>query len=168
MDEARVGQKGRTCHRWWTKGKRPPGLCDQGFKWAYIFGAVEPRTGRSFALVMPHVDAEIMNLYLDAFAETIDDDTHVVMVLDGAGWHKPEALDVPGNITLVIQPPYSPELNPVERLWLYLRETSLSLRVFRDRDHIMDACCDVWNRATRDLQTVISLCRYPWIERVLS
>ena len=74
-----------------------------------------------------------MNLYLAEFAGTIPDDVHVVMILDGAGWHGEKALDVPTNITLVALPPYSPQLNPVERLWLYLRETSLSLCVFRDR-----------------------------------
>ncbi|WP_442880239.1 IS630 family transposase [Aurantimonas sp. A2-1-M11] len=139
QDEARVGQKGRLCHRWWTRGKRPPGLCDQRFDWTYIFGAVEPSTGQSFALVLPYADKAMMNLYLAEFAHTIPDDVHPVMVLDGAGWHGEKALDVPANITLVALPPYSPQLNPVERLWLYLRETSLSLCVFRDRQAIIDA-----------------------------
>ncbi|MEC5293565.1 transposase [Aurantimonas sp. C2-5-R2] len=92
----------------------------------------------------------------------------VVMVLDGAGWHGEKALDVPANITLVTLPPYSPQLNPVERLWLYLRETSLSLCVFRDRQAIIDACCDAWNRATKDPRRVQSLCNYPYIKAVSS
>ena len=109
-----------------------------------------------------------MNLYLAEFAKTLPADTHVVMVLDGAGWHGPKGLDVPANITLVTLPPYSPELNPVERLWLYLRETYLSLRVFKDKDDIVDACCFAWKDATKDLDRIISLCNYPWIRKVNS
>ena len=110
----------------------------------------------------------MMNLYLAEFAKTVPADTPVVMVLDGAGWHGPKALEVPECITLVTLPPYSPELNPVERLWLYLRETSLSLRVFKDKDAIVDACCRAWNNATKDVSRIISLCNYPWIKKVIS
>jgi hypothetical protein len=109
-----------------------------------------------------------MNLYLAEFAKTIAADVHVVMVLDGAGWHGKAALNVPDNITLVPLPAYSPELNPVERLWLYLKETCLSLRVFPDKVAIIDACCQAWNRATENLERIISLCNHPWIKAVIS
>lgn len=158
-DEARIGQKGRLCHRWWTRGKRPPGLFDQRVEWTYIYGAVAPANGQSFALVLPYADKQIMNLYLAEFAKTIPDHVHVVMVLDGAGWHGKAALNVPDNITLVPLPAYSPELNPVERLWLYLKETHLSLCVFPDRAAIIDACCHAWNRTTENPERIISLSR---------
>ncbi len=109
-----------------------------------------------------------MNLYLAEFAKTVPSDTHVVMVLDGAGWHGPKILDVPSNITLVTLPPYSPELNPVERLWLYLRETCLSLRILANKDAIIDACCNAWIHATKNAERIISLCNYPWIKKVAS
>lgn len=109
-----------------------------------------------------------MNLYLAEFTKTIAADVHVVMVLDGAGWHGKAALNVPDNITLVPLPAYSPELNPVERLWLYLKETCLSLRVFPDKAAIIDACCQAWNRATENFERIISLCNYPWIKAVSS
>ena len=85
QDEARVGQKGPTCHRWWVKGQRPPGLCDQRFDWTYIFAAVEPATGAEFALVLPTVSIVTMSLFLTEFAETLAPDDHAVIVLDGAG-----------------------------------------------------------------------------------
>lgn len=129
---------------------------------------IEGLTNAAPALVLPYADLAMMNRYLAAFAGTIPDDVHVVMVLDGAGWHSEKALDVPTNITLVALPPYSPQLNPVERLCLYLRETSLSLCVFRDRQAIIDACCDAWNRATRDPSRIRSLCNYPYIKAVSS
>lgn len=90
------------------------------------------------------------------------------MVLDGAGWHGSKALVVPDNITLLKLPPYSPELNPVERIWLFLRERFLSLAVWPDRAAILQACCDAWNALIAEEGRVRSLCAYPWIEKVIS
>jgi hypothetical protein len=118
MDEARVGQKGRVCHRWWLRGQRPPGICDKRFEWAYIFTAVQPASGDDVTLVLPEVSTRMMNLFLAHFAQQLAADTHAIMVLDQAGWHGARALRVPDNVTLVPLPSYSPELNPVERVWL--------------------------------------------------
>ncbi len=106
------------CHRWWLKGERAPGLAQQGYQWAYIFSAVRPATGEDFTLVLPVVSAAVMDLFLAQFAATLPADSHAVLVLDGAGWHDQRALTVPDNLTLVSLPAYSPELNPVERIWL--------------------------------------------------
>jgi putative transposase len=141
MDEARVGQKGRTGFRWWIKGERPRGLCDRRFDWAYIFGAVRPATGEDFALVLPTVSTAAMSTFLVEFAKTIPADTHVLMVLDQAGWHGSRRLRVPDRITLVPLPSYAPELHPVERVWLHLRAQFLSHRVLEDYDAIVNACC---------------------------
>jgi hypothetical protein len=132
MDEASVGQKGRLCHRWWTRGQRPPGRCDRRFQGAYIFAAVEPATGVDVALVLPQATTTTMSLFLAEFAASLPENVHAVLVLDGAGWHGARALTVPPNVTLVPLPPYSPELgahrdrtiamgpiNPVERIWLH-------------------------------------------------
>src|SRR3954451_17939885 len=146
MDEARVGQKGRLCHRWWARGRRPPGRCDRRFESAYSFAAVEPATGADVALVLPEVSTAAMNLFLATFAAALAEDVHAALVLDGAGWHGSRGLVVPAKVTLVPLPPYSPELNPVERVWLYLRERFLSLRVFADYRAIVEACCEAWNR----------------------
>mgnify|MGYP001809858976 CR=1 FL=1 len=86
-----------------------------------------------------------MNLFLAESAKTLALDDHIVMVLDGAGWHGATALAVPDNITLVPLPPYSPECNPVERIWLCLRERFLSTQVWPDQNAIIDAGCDAWN-----------------------
>lgn len=168
QDECRVGSKGRVCHRWWIKGERPPGLCQQGYKWAYIYTAIEPSTGRDFTLVLPGVNASLMQGFLDRFAATLPANVHAVLVLDGAGWHDRRGLRVPANISLVALPPYSPELNPVERVWLHLRERFLSLRVFHTTDAIVDACCHAWNQLTAEPDRLRSLCAYPWIMKVTS
>ncbi len=119
-DEAREGQKGRTGHRWFTRGERPPGRCDKRFLSTYIFAAVRPGTDDAFALVLPEARAVTMDIFLAQFSDTLPTGVHAVLLLDQAGWHGKAALQVPGNITLLPLPPYSPELNPVERVWLYL------------------------------------------------
>jgi hypothetical protein len=168
MDEARVGQKGRLCHRWWPRGRRPPGRCDRRFEWAYLFAAVEPATGADVALVLPEATTATMNLFLAEFATGLAGDVHAVLVLDRAGWHGARALAVPANVTLAPLPPYSPELNPVERVWHYLRERFLSLRVFTDYRAIVDACCTAWNRLVAEPGRLRSLCDQPWIRKVTS
>ena len=168
QDEARIGQKGRVCHIWWKRGERPPGLCDKRFTFAYIFAAVEPGTDNAFALVMPHVDTEAMQEFLDQFSATIADDEHVVMFADRAGWHIAHDLRVPDNITLISLPSYSPELNPVERLWLYLKERYLSHRLLDDYEAIVDAVCVAWNRLVAEAGRIASLCTYPWIQKIIS
>jgi transposase len=166
QDEARIGQKGRVCHRWFTRGERPPGLADRRFTFAYIFAAVEPGTDNVFALTMPWADTPAMQEFLDRFSQTIAAHQHVAMFADQAGWHIAHDLHVPPNITLVELPSYSPELNPVERLWLYLKERFLSHRLHDDYDAILEAACTAWNRLLADTGRIKSLCSYPWIQEM--
>ena len=168
MDEARFGQKGRTTHRWWMKGQRPPGIADRRFASASIFAAVRPSTGEDFALVLPWVSAAAMSTFLAGFAETVPADTHVVMVLDQAGWHGAKDLVVPDGLTLVSLPSSSPELNPVERIWLYLRERSLSHRLLADYEAVVDACCQAWNALAAEKGRIQSLTSYPYLNSVTS
>ena len=166
QDEARVGQKGRVARRWWTRGERPLGLCDRRFTSVHIFAAVCPATGADFALVMPKVNTQAMNRFLDDFSKSLEPDVHVLLVMDQAGWHGAKKLDIPNNITPVPLPPYSPELNPVERVWLYLRERFLSHRLLDDYDAIVAACCHAWNALAAQPERLRSLTSYPWIECV--
>jgi transposase len=165
QDEARIGQKGRTCRIWWKRGERPPGLVDQRYANAYIYAAIEPGTDNAFALILPDANSAGMQAFLDAFAETIADGVHVALVLDGAGWHSGKSLSVPSNITLVPLPPYSPELNPVERVWLYLKERFLSMRLLNDYKAIVTATSRAWKRLCRQSGRLTSLTSYPWIMR---
>ena len=91
-------------------------MCDQRYTWTHLFAAVRPATGQSFALILPAVSTPAMQAFLDGFARTLDANEHAMLVLDQAGWHVAQALAIPGNVTLALLPPYSPELNPVERV----------------------------------------------------
>jgi transposase len=164
MDEARFGQKGRVCHRWFTRGQRPPGLCDQRYSWTHLFAAVRPATGEAFALVLPEVSVKAMNEFLVRFAATLAGDEHAVMVLDRAGWHTAKKLVIRSNVALVWLPPYSPEINPVERVWLYLREKHWSHRLLDTGDAIVDALCRAWNALTPE--RLRSLTSYPYLQQV--
>jgi transposase len=133
---------------------------------AYIYAAIEPGTDNAFALVLPDANGAGMQVFLDAFAKMIRADEHVALVLDGAGWHSGTKLRVPENITLVPQPAYCPELNPVERVWLYLKQRFLSLRLHNDYKAIVAAASKAWKRLCRETGRLTSLTSYPWIMKV--
>ena len=102
------------------------------------------------------------------FAATLPKNEVAVMFVDRAGWHRANALKVPENVILLHLPPYSPELNPVERVWLYLKERYLSHRLHDDYDAIVDATCKAWNRLTAEAGRITSLCSYAWIEKIIA
>lgn len=104
-----------------------------------------------------------MNLHLEEIACHVASDSHGVVVLDRAGWHKVGGrLCVPDNLSLLPLPSHSPELNPVENVWEFLRQNKLSIRVFDGYEHIVDACCDAWNDLTAAPQRIASIATRPW------
>jgi hypothetical protein len=165
-DEARVGQKGRATHVWFEKGVRPTAPADKRFASVSLFGAVRAGPDEAFARVMPFATAAVMSVFLQEFSKSLAPNAPVVLVLDRAGWHRARRLCVPENISLVLLPAYSPELNPVERVWLYLREQSLSHRVWDTAEAIFEACCTAWNDLVREKGRLASLTGYPYLKQV--
>src|SRR5579863_4475646 len=131
-----------------------------------MIGAVCPARDTGVALVMTRLDTEAMSLFLAELSQAVAPGTHAVVLMDEAGWHIADDLIVPANLSLVFLPPYSPELNPIERLWLYLRDNRLTHRGFADTAQIIDACCDAWNALLAETGRIRSLCAYPWILKV--
>src|SRR6478735_4295233 len=125
--------------------------------------AYRPGTDKTFALILPRVNAEAMDVFLEHFARQLAPGVHAVLVLDQAGWHDARALHVPGTITLLPLPPASPQLNPVERVWLYLRERYLSHRVLDDYEAVLDAVCRAWNRLLDETGRLTTLTAYPYL-----
>jgi transposase len=144
---------------------RPPGLTDQRFESLYLFAACRPGTDQAFALALPRVTTEAMALFLAVFAQQLAPGVHAVLLLDRAGWHLTPKLAVPDNITLLPLPACSPELNPVERVWLYLRERFLSHRALRDYKAVLDAACKAWNRLLDEPGRLASLTGYAYLLR---
>ena len=102
-----------------------------------------------------------MNAHLMFISEHVGLNRQVVLVLDQAGWHGSKTLNVPDNITLLPLPPYSPELNPTERLWAYLKSHYLSNRIYKNYTHLFEAVSSVWNRLTPEQMK--SICKTEWI-----
>jgi hypothetical protein len=145
-DEARIGQKNKITRRWAKKGTRPSAPSDQRTTSTYIFGAICPKEGKGAALVLPHCNTEAMNLHLAEIATQVAPGAHGVLLLDQAGWHLSGRLVVPKNITLVSLPPKCPELNPVEKLWQFMRDNWLSNRIFKSYEDILNHCCYAWKQ----------------------
>jgi len=118
-------------------------------------------TGDSSALLAPTVNTDYMNEHLRFISRQAGSDKHVVLVLDQAGWHVAKGLKVPENITLFHLTPYSPELNPIERIWAYLKSHYLSNRVYLDYDDLLIASRSAWNALPQD--RLQSICRTDWL-----
>ena len=160
QDEVRFGQKGCLSRVWAKRGSRPTAPLQNEYEWVYLYGAVNPNTGESCALVLPWANTAMMQLHLDAISRQVGSRRHVVLVLDNAGWHTAKALKVPDNITLLPLPPYSPELNPVERLWHWLKDHEFSNRVYEDDEVLLEAVCAMWNTLTNE--RIKTVCRCSW------
>lgn len=113
--------------------------------------------------MLPFANAAMMNLHLAEISANVASGAHAVLTIDGAGWHQTgEKLRVPNNITLLHLPPYSPELNPVENVWAYLRGNKLSNRVFDSYEAIVDACCDAWVWLIQQPERITSIGARDW------
>ena len=106
-----------------------------------------------------------MALHLAEMSRAVNPGAHAVLLLDQAGWHLSTQLKVPANITLMPLPPKSPELNPVENIWQYMRENWLSNRVFRSYDDILDHCCYAWNKLVERPWSIMSIGMRDWAHR---
>lgn len=121
QDESHFGQQGTTTNVWAEKGSRPTAIRQTEYEYLWVLGAVCPETGHAEGLLSPQLNTKIINLFLELFSKTIPAGEQAVMIWDGAGFHTSKQLVVPDNVTLVQLPAYSPELNPIENLWHYLK-----------------------------------------------
>ena len=129
---------------------------------AYLFGAICPARGVGAGLMMPWADTHAMQQHLDEISCHVKPGSHAVVLMDRAGWHTTDKLAVPKNITIVLLPSRSPELNPVENIWQYLRQNWLSNRVFDDYEAILDAGCEAWKRLIRQPDVIKSIGMRKW------
>jgi DDE superfamily endonuclease len=181
QDEARVGQQGGHAYIWARLAKgsvrrsrmegqgegpigaRPLMVRDNRHDSAYIFGAICPQRGVGAAMITPAANTEMMNLHLAEISTQVAQDAIAVLTCDGAGWHQPGgALVVPDNIVLLRLPPYSPELNPMENVWDYLRQNKLSALVWDSYDEIVAACKTAWDWLITDPARITSIGSREW------
>ena len=104
-----------------------------------MIAAVCPATGGTDGIIMPHLDASVINLFLMVFSAQLASDVHAVILWDGAGFHTSGEVEVPSNVSLIRLPPYAPELNPIENLWHYLRSHHWSNRFYPEWEDLKEA-----------------------------
>jgi hypothetical protein len=130
---------------------------------AYLFGAICPSRAVGAAIIMPAVNAEAMNEHLLEISSQVAPGAHAALICDGAGWHQTGGrLRVPDNITLLPLPPYTPELNPMENVWQYLRANSLCALVWDSYEAIVDACQSAWHFLINDPERIRSIGAREW------
>src|SRR5688572_1842295 len=121
-------------------------------------GSASTARSRACGLITPHVNTDAMNAFLQQFSRELPPDVHAAMVLDRAGWHVAGALRVPSNVTLVLLPPKSPELNPAENLWHYLRSHYWSNRLYPTWEDLKEAAIAAWRAVCLVPELIKSVC----------
>jgi transposase len=159
-DEARFGQQGTLTNKWARKGSRPTAVKQTRYEWVYLYAAVEPASGEAVALLMPVVNIATFETFLQELSAKLQPDEHAVLIMDQAGWHTSKRVTVPENITVLLLPPYSPELNPVENLWHYIKSHYLSNRAYEDYEALLDAGQAAWRSLTPAIIRSVCRCDY--------
>jgi len=141
QDESRFGRINDPRRCWAPPGIRPESCAQLVREYMYVYAAVSPHDGVLDSLILPEVNAETMSIFLEEVSNRHPED-FIIMVLDGAGWHRAKALKVPSNMRLVSLPPYSPQLNPIENIWEEIREKWFSNKVFLSLDSVIDTLAE--------------------------
>jgi putative transposase len=160
QDEAGFGRINKPKYCWCFSGLRPSVPCHHIREFRYAYGAVEPLTGESFFLVLPYSNTVCMNLFLQKLSEAYPDDC-ILLVCDGAAWHKSKELIIPENIRLLFIPPATPEMNPIEQIWKEIRKRGFRNEVFQTLEDVVDRLCKTIRSLSHDL--VHSITGRDWI-----
>lgn len=158
-DESRFGLITKNGKALTAKGVKPVCLFQQVFQSTYVFGAFSPITGDSFTLELPHCDSQNFQLFLDQFSTKRPDELKIV-ILDNGAFHKAKALQIPHNIVLVFLPPYSPELNPAEKIW-WLWKRKFTNRLFSSLDEVSNFITLQVQKLTK--HTIFTLTKFDYI-----
>ena len=163
-DEAGFGRINKPKYCWCFSGLRPTIPCHHIREYRYAFGAVEPLTGESAFLILPNSDSVCMNIFLRFLSETYPDDK-IILVCDGASWHRAKALKIPPNIRFIHLPPATPEMNPIEQIWKEIwkeiRKRGFKNEIFQTLDKVVDRLCNVIKSLSPS--TIKSITARDWI-----
>jgi len=153
-DEAGFGRINKPKYCWCYPGLRPVVPCHHIREYRYAYGAVEPLTGESFFLVMPYCNTDCMNIFLRGLSELYPKD-RIILVCDGASWHRANALEIPENIRLFFLPPATPEMNPIEQVWKEIRMRGFRNQIFKSLNHVIDRLCQtICSLSKSDIQSI--------------
>lgn len=128
----------------------------------YAFTAIAPITGDMISLILPTASSVMMSLFLQQVSQAFSD-KFLVMQVDRASWHSSQQVQVPENIRLIFQPPYSPEVNPVEHIWEEIREKHFANRLFSSLDETQEHLCITLNELSSKIDHVVYIAYFPHI-----
>lgn len=131
----------------------------QSYQNFYVYSAVAPKTGDGFHLLLPFVNTEMMQMYLDELSQSLGEE-EVILIMDQAGWHKSKDLIKPKNIEIWYLPPYSPELNPVERLWKMIKINTLHNRLYDSLAQLEQVVVAYFDTLTSNVLIQLCACSY--------
>jgi DDE superfamily endonuclease len=133
------------------------------YDYLWVLAAACPATGAATGILMPGLDTDVINLFLGEFSRQLAPDVHAVLIWDGAGFHTSRSVVVPANVTLLQLPPYSPELNPIENLWHYLRSHYWSNRSYADWEELKSAAASGLVAVGTDADRIKTVCAAPYL-----
>ena len=162
QDEGRFGRISMLRRCWAPRGVRPCVPSQIVREYTYAYAAVSPHDGTMDSLILPEVSERAMSIFLREVSDRHPDE-FILMVMDGAGWHRAKELIVPGNMALLFLPPYSPELNPVEHIWENIRENWFRNEIFNSMAGVENQLEKALATLEGDPKTVASLTGFPWI-----
>jgi transposase len=165
QDEARFGRISDARRCWAPMGVRPEVNTQIVREYEYAFAALSPHDGTLDSLVLPSVHTEAMGVFLAEVSQRHSGEL-ILMVLDGAGWHRAKRLPVPANMRLILLPPWSPQLNPVEHLWDEVREKWFANRVFDRLSAVEEQLITALKTLEEDSARVASLTGFDWIKTI--
>ena len=165
QDEGRFGRISNPRRCWAPHGIRPVVHSQMVREYTYAYVAASPHDGTMDSLIMPEVSEQAMSIFLREVSDRHPDE-FILMIMDGAGWHKAKALKIPENMALIFLPPYSPELNPVEHIWDSIRENDFSNTVFNSIEAVEDQLARSLAELEKDPAKVIGLTGFPWLTSI--
>ena len=160
QDEAGFGRINKPKYCWCYKGLRPTVPCHHIREYRYAYGAAEPLSGESFFLIMPYCNTDCMNVFLQELGKAYPNDM-ILLVCDGAAWHKAKALEILDNIRLLFLPPATPEMNPIEQIWKEIRKRGFRNELFQTLEKVVVRLCDTIRSLSR--KTVKRITGRDWI-----
>jgi transposase len=140
-------------------GVKPICIAHQVFKSTWLFGAFSPITGDHLLMEFPNCNADNFQLFLNELSSE-NPKTLMIIVLDNGAFHKAKKLEIPPNIKLVFLPPYSPELNPAEKMWARLKR-AFTNKFFKSMDEVNLFIDDAVNKINATI--VIAICAYKYV-----
>lgn len=143
-----------------ARGVQPVCTFQQVFEYKYLFGAFSPVSGDQFQLEMPFCNTETFQIFLDEFSKRSPEEFKII-VLDNGAFHKSRKLKVPDNIALLFLPPYSPELNPAEKIWQHIKRRFTN-QLFRSLEEVSTFFSQTINSLSAEM--VKSICGYEYID----